>query len=62
MSEKKRAYFYRIALSILLLLAVYGVVSRDELPALLEVVAAVLGIGSSALATKNTSTRPVEDN
>lgn len=57
MTEAKRAYFYRIALVVLLLLVGYGIVSKDDLPLFAELIAAVLGLGSAALATKNTSTK-----
>ncbi len=58
MSEAKRAYFYRIALAVMALAAAIGVVKGDDLPLWINIVGAVLGIGSAGLATANTKTHP----
>lgn len=56
MSEATRAYIYRIALAVLAALSLYGLIGPDEIPVWTGVIVAVLGIGTTALATKNTST------
>lgn len=53
MKEATRAYLYRIALAVLPLLTLWGVVSDQEGPLVIALVAAILGVG---LAAKNTST------
>lgn len=55
--EAKRAYFYRIALALLALAVVLKLVGPDETEGIAELVAALLGVGSAGLATKNTSTK-----
>lgn len=55
--EHVRAYLYRIALTVAVLLVGYGVVSEGEADLWVQVLAAVLAIGPSALAAKNTSVR-----
>lgn len=57
MNEKTRAYLYRIALALLALAVVLRVVGPEEIDAITEVVAALLGISSAGLATANTSTK-----
>jgi hypothetical protein len=52
--ETTRAYIYRIALAALAVLSLYGLVGPDEIPVWTSVIMALLGIGSSALATANT--------
>jgi len=52
--ETTRAYIYRIALAVLGVLSLYGLIGPDEIPVWTGVIVAVLGIGSSALATANT--------
>ena len=56
LTEQRRAYFYRAATAIMALLVVYGVVDSETAPLWLAVVFAVLGLGTSGLATLNTST------
>lgn len=58
LSEAQRAYFYRVALTTLGLLVIYGLVKADEVPVWLNLVGAILGVGSSGLAAKHTSTKP----
>lgn len=58
LSEAQRAYFYRVALTILGLLALYGFVKSEDVPTWLNLVGALLGVGSSGLAAKHTSTKP----
>lgn len=53
--ESTRAYIYRIALAVLAVLSAYGFVGPDEVPMWTSAIVALLGIGSSALATANTS-------
>lgn len=55
MSEATRAYIYRIALVVAVLLVAYGFIGDAESQVWLQLVAAVLAIGPAALATKNTS-------
>jgi cation transporter-like permease len=57
-SERTRAYAYRVALAALALLVLYGVVAGEALDEWAELVMAALGIGTSALAARNTSTQP----
>lgn len=54
MTEATRAYLYRIALALLVVLVVYGLVSNDQVPVWVEVAGAVLGLGGNGLATLNT--------
>lgn len=58
MSEKTRAYIYRIVLAVIPLLVVFGVVSEDQVTEWVALAAAVLGTGAAGLATGNTSTHP----
>lgn len=57
-TEAQRAYFYRVALTLLGLLAIYGLIRKEDIPAWLEFIGALLGVGSSGLAAKHTSTKP----
>ena len=57
MDERTRAYTYRVALAVAALLTMYGVVSEAEAAQWAVLVAALLGIGEGALATRHTSTR-----
>lgn len=57
LDEKTRAWLYRIALVVLVALVAYGVLEEDQVPVWTEVVAAVLAVGSTGLATANTSTK-----
>lgn len=54
MSEKARAYVYRVTLAALPLLTAYGLVKESDVPLIVGLVAAVLNV---ALATANTSTK-----
>jgi len=56
MTEATRGYVYRVSLALLAVLSLYGLIGPDEIPVWTGVIVAVLGIGTSALATKNTST------
>lgn len=56
LNESTRAYLYRIALAVSVLLVAYGVISEARADVWLQVILAVLAIAPSALATKNTST------
>lgn len=55
--EAKRAYVYRLALVLLAAAAAYRLLAPEDVAAWVDVVAAVLGIGGTGLATLNTSTR-----
>lgn len=57
MDEKTRAYIYRVALAVGALLVLYGVIGEAELAQWAILVAALLGLGTDILATKNTSTK-----
>lgn len=57
LTEERRAWVYRVALAIMAVLTVYGVIDADTAPVWLGVVFAVLGLGTSGLATVNTSTK-----
>lgn len=54
MTEAKRAYIYRVLLAALPLLTFYGLVTEEQVPLIVGLVSAVLGVG---LATANTSTK-----
>jgi hypothetical protein len=56
LTERQRAYWYRLALGFLAVLVLAGIVSGDDLPVWADLVAAALGLGSAGLATANTST------
>jgi hypothetical protein len=58
MTEKTRAYLYRVALALLAVAGAYGLIGPDDTPVWVNVVSAVLGIGAAGLATANTSTNP----
>lgn len=57
-SQTTRAYFYRVAAAVLAGLVLAGVITGDDLPVWLNIVAAVLGISAPTLAAFNTSTTP----
>lgn len=57
MPEHVRAYLYRVATATIPLLVVVGVVAGDQAQLVLNVVAAVLGVGASGLAAANTTTK-----
>lgn len=56
MSEKTRAYLYRVSLAVLPLLVLYGVISENEAAEYALLAAALLGVGDAALAARNTTT------
>ena len=55
--EQFRAYLYRVAAVVLVVLVAYGVISEDQSDVWLQVIAAVFAIGSPVLASANTSTK-----
>jgi hypothetical protein len=57
LTEQVRAYLYRVALVVLVVLVAYDVIGEGEVAMWTEVVAAVLAVGSAGLATANTSTK-----
>lgn len=59
MSEKKRAYFYRIAGSAATLAVAYGLVTDEKAALWVAAAAAVLGL---PMAAANTSTKPADRN
>jgi hypothetical protein len=58
MSEKTRAYIYRVLLAVFVLLVARGVITAQEAPLWLDFIAAGLGVAGAGLATANTSTKP----
>lgn len=58
LSEATRAYIYRVALALFAAGVVYGIIEKDDVEIWLPILMAVLGIGSSGLAARNTSTDP----
>lgn len=59
-TERQRAYAYRILTAVLPLLILYGVLSEAEAALWTGVGAAVLAVGEGALASRHTSTRRPE--
>lgn len=57
LDEAKRAYYYRISLAVLALAVVFKLFGPDKTEGVSELLAAIFGIGSAGLATKNTSTK-----
>ena len=55
--QATRAYLYRIVTVLAVLAVARGWVSPDEAPLFVEVIAAVLAIGTPALAARNTPTK-----
>lgn len=60
LTESKRAYIYRVATVLFLAAAVYGLIDQDKIEVWMRVIITVLGIGTSGLAARNTSTDPSE--
>jgi hypothetical protein len=56
-SEKTRAYIYRIAVAAVPLLVGYGVVEDSQAALWLGLAGAALGFGTNVLASANTSTK-----
>jgi hypothetical protein len=61
LNEQTRAYVYRIALAILGALSLYGLIGPEDIPVWTGVIVSVLGIGTSGLASANTTRKPTED-
>lgn len=57
MSERTRAYIYRVGTAVGGLLVFYGVLSESELAAWLQALGAALLVGEGSLAAVKTSTR-----
>lgn len=56
MNESVRAWLYRAALAAIVILTAYGFISDEEGEMWLLVVNTLLGLGTSVLASANTST------
>lgn len=56
-AERHRAYYYRIALAVSSALVGAGFVTDGRASAIVTILGAVLGVGSSGLASLNTTTR-----
>lgn len=61
LDQRTRAYVYRVALAVLGVLSLYGLIGPDEIPVWTGVIVAALGIGTSCLASVNTTRKPPED-
>jgi hypothetical protein len=55
-TEPTRAWIYRVALAVGALLVAYGLISEAEAAQWALLLAALLGLGTDALATRHTST------
>lgn len=55
--EKTRAWIYRISLAAVPLLTGYGLIQDSKAALWIGVVGAILGFGTNALASANTSTK-----
>jgi hypothetical protein len=55
--QKTRAWIYRVSLALVPVLTGYGVISDSKAALWLGVIGAVLGLGTNALASANTSTK-----
>lgn len=60
--ERTRAYLYRISIALMPLLIMYGVISEHAAALWVGVLAAVLSVGESTLAARNTSRSPTTFN
>lgn len=58
LNEATRAYIYRIIVALIPVLIALGVMTGDDAQVYLNLAAAILGLGSAGLATKNTSRHP----
>lgn len=56
MTEKTRAYIYRVCVAGAVVAVAYGVISEEQSALWLQVIVALLAIAPSGLAAKNTST------
>lgn len=61
LNEQTRAYIYRMALAVLGVLSLYGLIGPDDIPVWTGVIVAALGIGTSGLASANTTRKPPKD-
>ena len=57
MDEHVRAWIYRVALAVIGLLVAYGLLSEGEAAQWALLAAALVGLGTDGLASKNTSTK-----
>lgn len=55
--EKTRAWIYRISLALVPILTGYGLIEDSKAALWVGVVGAILGFGTNALASANTSTK-----
>lgn len=57
MNPALRKYLYGVGIAVLAVLAVYGVVGKEELPTWVLLVGAVFGVGTNGLAIANVPAR-----
>jgi hypothetical protein len=57
--ESARAQLYRVSLAVMALLVGYGFIEQGDAPLWLMLLAAIFGVGAPALASANTSRKPV---
>lgn len=57
MTEAVRHRIYLVSLAVIALVASYGLIGPDEVPLWSGLVVALLGVGTNALAAKNTSSK-----
>lgn len=57
-NEAVRAYIYRVIVALIPVLVALGVIAGDDVQLYLNLLSALLGFGSSMLATKHTSRHP----
>lgn len=57
LTEPRRAYLYRVALAVIAILVLVGLLTEESVAEWAELVAALLGVGTTGLAVGNTSTR-----
>lgn len=61
LTERQRAYAYRVAASVGALLVAYGFISEQDLAQWLGLAGAILALSGDVLASANTSTKPQSD-
>lgn len=56
LTEATRAYIYRVAAAAFAVALVYGLISKDDIAVWVQFLSIVLGVGTTGLAAKHTST------